>query len=707
MDARPALAVVGLAALLLACPAATVRAPADAAANAAPVSGHLEAMAAILRAEDRRVADAELRAALAHAAPEVRARAVLALGRIRAQEHRADLEAALGDRAAGVRAAAAMGLGLLGDVAATAALVRAAGDRDAEVCARVAEALGRLGDAAAALALERLLSHDDLRVRTEASLAAWRLPDAAFAVGGLIENTRSPDASLRAAAAYALARLSSAGLVPASSGSQPGRTTDADRVRVRAHLVSLASDREAEVRMQVARGLATPITPLEEATIGGLLSDRDPRVRVNAVRSAGFQGARLAPFLMEGLTDTDMLVVWAAVESLGRVRTQEATQVLLQGLRRPASAWLRGVGLDTFASSRPDDAARLALTLVRDPDPRLRAAAARALGTQLELPVEDALDTLLADAYPPARSAAIASIAARDPFDSDLDPVLASGDPVLLATLAEALGAALGRSPDDAELRGAALGRLRAIWESSTTAEMPDARVAAVDAAARAGRAPEARELLLRALDDPDRLVRVRAIEHLRAVHGEDHAARAGAAVERPLSYYRDVLEWAARPHTAVIEIVRGETPVATLSLELDPAAAPLTCWNFAQLAAKGFYDGLPVHRIVPNFVIQDGDPRGDGTGGPGWSIRDELGGRRFLAGTLGMASAGPDTAGSQWFVTHSAQPHLDGRYTAFGRVVSDVAAVGQVLPGDTVRAIRVDAEVSGGGGAPPPAPGS
>ena len=107
-------------------------------------------------------------------------------------------------------------------------------------------------------------------------------------------------------------------------------------------------------------------------------------------------------------------------------------------------------------------------------------------------------------------------------------------------------------------------------------------------------------------------------------------------------------------------------------------------------LARRGFFNGLAWHRVVPNFVVQDGDPRGDGEGGAGHTIRDELNPRPYLRGTVGMALDGPDTGGSQYFITHSPQPHLDGRYTVFGRVVSGIAVVDQLQPGDTIRQVRV-----------------
>jgi cyclophilin family peptidyl-prolyl cis-trans isomerase len=135
----------------------------------------------------------------------------------------------------------------------------------------------------------------------------------------------------------------------------------------------------------------------------------------------------------------------------------------------------------------------------------------------------------------------------------------------------------------------------------------------------------------------------------------------------------------------------RPGTVTARFTVFLDAGAAPMAAWNFAELAGKKFFDGATLHRVVPNFVVQDGDPRGDGYGGPGYSIRDEFNPLPFTAGVLGMASDGKDTAGSQWFITVSAQPHLDGRYTSFGRVVQGLREiVRQMRPGDTVVSIRV-----------------
>jgi cyclophilin family peptidyl-prolyl cis-trans isomerase len=189
------------------------------------------------------------------------------------------------------------------------------------------------------------------------------------------------------------------------------------------------------------------------------------------------------------------------------------------------------------------------------------------------------------------------------------------------------------------------------------------------------------------ALGDRDWAVRVRAVELLRAGGAEidDGAilpAPAGRAIADP--------EWFAlvsprfSPH-AYIETDRG-----VIEIELAIIDAPLTVANFVTLARSGFFDAVAIHRVVPDFVAQGGDPRGDGEGGPGYTIRDEINTRPYLRGTVGMALDGPDTGGSQFFITHSPQPHLDGRYTAFGHVVSGMDVVDHLVPGDVIQRIRI-----------------
>jgi peptidyl-prolyl cis-trans isomerase B (cyclophilin B) len=140
----------------------------------------------------------------------------------------------------------------------------------------------------------------------------------------------------------------------------------------------------------------------------------------------------------------------------------------------------------------------------------------------------------------------------------------------------------------------------------------------------------------------------------------------------------------------AVIKTEKGD-----ITLELYPNEAPGTVANFEKLANSGFYDGLTFHRVIPDFVIQGGDPNGDGTGGPGYTIKCETEGNPHKHGTgaLSMAHAGKDTGGSQFFITHSPQPHLDGVHTVFGQVIDGMDVVYKIRQGDVMTKVTVTDE--------------
>jgi cyclophilin family peptidyl-prolyl cis-trans isomerase len=165
-------------------------------------------------------------------------------------------------------------------------------------------------------------------------------------------------------------------------------------------------------------------------------------------------------------------------------------------------------------------------------------------------------------------------------------------------------------------------------------------------------------------------------------------AGLAGEAVRAPH------VEWPAdtrRPEAAKVgTTLTFRTRKGDFTVALDVEEAPLTSGNLVGLARQGYFRGLTFHRVVPDFVAQGGDPRGDGEGGPGWSIRCEMTRRPYRRGVLGMALSGKDTGGSQFFFTHAPQPHLDGRYTAFGEVTRGMDVVDQLLEGDALLEVQV-----------------
>ena len=140
---------------------------------------------------------------------------------------------------------------------------------------------------------------------------------------------------------------------------------------------------------------------------------------------------------------------------------------------------------------------------------------------------------------------------------------------------------------------------------------------------------------------------------------------------------------------TAVFETSRGD-----IRVQLEPDIAPLTVANFVNLAKRGYYDGLNFHRVLKDFMIQGGCPQGSGTGGPGYKFEDEArNGLGHERGVLSMANAGPNTNGSQFFITHVATPWLDGKHTVFGKVTEGLQTVDAVQQGDTIKSVRIEGD--------------
>jgi cyclophilin family peptidyl-prolyl cis-trans isomerase/HEAT repeat protein len=391
------------------------------------------------------------------------------------------------------------------------------------------------------------------------------------------------------------------------------------------------------------------------------------------------------------------------------------------------------------AAAAGDPLARLASDPAVDPNTRLEVVTALGqLKAAAGLPV---VQDLLSDPWPSMRAAALRAAAAIDPESfvlvlSSMDPdpywsvraaladVLATMPPPVVLervrsmlhdedrrVIPSVLGAlARFKSPDagsialaqlkepDFAIRGAAArlvgelkpqggaDALRAAYALALGDATIDARSAILSALAEYGGA-EAVPTLKEALTDKDWALRLQAVEMLRKLDpSTDYAATIRPAPGEPVAPYTDqqLIGPPFSPHVFI------ETAKGTIEFELAVLDAPQTVSNFIALTAKGFFNGLQVHRVVPNFVVQDGDPRGDGEGGPGYTIRDELNERPFLRGTVGMALSAKDTGGSQFFIMHSPQPHLDAKYTAFGRVVNGMDVVDRIQQGDVIQRVRV-----------------
>ncbi|HEX6251487.1 MAG TPA: peptidylprolyl isomerase [Gemmatimonadaceae bacterium] len=597
-----------------------------------------------------------------------------------------------------VAAHAAYALGLLRDTASVPTLTRALRSAPA-VAAEAAWALGQIGEPGREAVVSALAAEASaVSVRVQLLLAAAKLRP--VPVEAITPHLRSGDGPVVWAAAYAIARPRAPGGVralieaassPAAADAGPANTTLFPAGTEARGQYDFGTETGARIRTEIARALARPaagdsLADQALTLLTALARDAHPHVRINALRSLGSYEGRGAPLVIQGTADADANVRIAALQTLATSRQIGPTDwpalwaadtgftyrryvieaAVAHGAALPAIRewaahrdWHHRAILAAAVSGASDHGAARAtlLPLVRDADARVRAAALGAL-TGDTARITDSVRVLavaaLDDSDQVVRALAIAALG-RMRRAEDLPRVVA------------ALQAA--RDDREADARVSAISYLAAAWRRDSAAFTPELRqrLAALPVAA-------------------DPVTRATAGNFPPLASWRD-----GVVEPRPASWYRSVVDrivvpaLAGRPATAVIRTVRGP-----ITLRLFGADAPITVNNFVTLARNGTYSGLAFHRVVPNFVAQDGDPRGDGSGGPGYAIRDELNPQRYQRGILGMALSGPDTGGSQYFITHSPQPHLDGGYTTFGRVVAGFATLDAIVQGDRIVRIEI-----------------
>ena len=200
-------------------------------------------------------------------------------------------------------------------------------------------------------------------------------------------------------------------------------------------------------------------------------------------------------------------------------------------------------------------------------------------------------------------------------------------------------------------------------------------------------RIPGMNSLLEKNLESNQYEITKRSADALKKITGNDYSEKIKNKI------YNKDFDWNYLQKIFSNKFAVVKTNKGIIKIELFPEVTPLTVYNFVKLSEKGFYNGTIFHRVVPNFVIQGGDPTGTGNGGPGYSIRSEFSQLNYMTGTVGMASSGKDTEGSQWFITHSPQFHLDARYTLFGMVVEGQDIVDKTQIGDKIESITFSAE--------------
>jgi cyclophilin family peptidyl-prolyl cis-trans isomerase/HEAT repeat protein len=659
----------------------------------APVNVELsldQKLARLLRLEDERsLGGGEIVSRLSDAAPRVRRQAALALARIADPSVAAPLGSVLlQDPDAAVRAMAAFALGAIErDLGSEPwrALESALSDPDAEVRGRAAEALGRIAAsgesekhaATAELLRQSLLGHPPRgtapfvwgetidRSAVDLPHPDWRLGLFALVRLRNIDALRSVvthDSGPRFIwwpAAWSMARLPEPETLPL--------------------LMRYVESEDPYLRLLSARGLARfPDlgSPVVQQTVLALLQDRDEKTRIEAVRAAGaLRLLRAVPPILRLMSTDTSYVQLEAIHALGQIADASALEPLLDRLS-DERAWMRAAAIRAVPRLDRDGFLLLLSGTSPDPDWRVRTALAETLGEMEATGVEALLTQMASDRDYRVRPAALKALART---------AAPAAGAVLLRHLQEASEpferAAAAEGLVDLRPEGAAAA-LQAAFATATDDDDPAARLAILDAL-RTIDAEAARMVAKRALDDRSPSVRAKAASLLPP--GEDGAdPPPGDWPPRSLYEYLDLLH----PRYTPQAFIRTEKGV--IELELFVLDAPLTVENFMRLARRGFYNGQTFHRVIPNFLVQAGDPRGDSRGGPGYTIRSEINTRAFLRGTVGMAHSGKDSEGSQFFITHLPQPQLDGVHTVFGQVVAGLNLLDRIEPGDLIREIFI-----------------
>ncbi|MBI4850258.1 MAG: peptidylprolyl isomerase [Acidobacteria bacterium] len=641
----------------------------------------------------------------------VRKQAALTLGRIGERSMVGTLsQVLLDDGNPKVREMAAFALGEIEDVKGVRALISAliSSGEVTEVRTRSAEALGKIaGNSENAKQLgdetnERIINvltsilpkpTSELKSNQEAlvanTLTALMRVRALNAIEPIALQLTSPNLQIRFVAANSLARILRA---------NPGKATKT----VIDLALTGAKDQDPLVRAAIATALGATKNPIVLDSLLKLLNDSDQQVQANAIRALGALEDKKATkpllelgerLLSEYRKSKDPLnyelnLLYLLSTALGQIKDPSALS-LIKSLRLVPNATI-GSNIETETAI-----ARFGADAFFDYDSKTglksgnwQAAAnfasglgevggERALKLLDEIFTGKAIGTLDPRAVPEVLRAM--SKVNYPNISNILKEQIKSEDVIIRATVAELLMDGT-KSDDDFKV-------LTTAYEQSSKDTMNDAKLAILMALAKFG--TKANTILTSALKDPDHLVRRQAVDLLKMLEVGNFENKIGAvATDRNRKFYEDISTSTNRDKAPIAEII---TSKGRIRIELFHQDAPLTVANFINLAKKGYFNNLSFHRVVPSFVIQGGDPRGDGNGGPGHQIRCEINMKPYLRGTVGMALSGKDTGGSQFFICHSPQPHLDGGYTVFGQVIAGIEIVDKIVRGDLIEKITIE----------------
>ena len=633
-----------------------------------------EKLAEIAHLEDERYHSRELTSYLVDDSAVVRSRAAMAIGRIGSSQAADQLLDALRDESIDVARSAAFALGLTGDAKLAPQLVDIAMEVPSPVTARLVDAAGRLADSTqtgVAADLLGMLTHPSPDVREAACYALFRASAKRQAEELIPFIAKETDSLARLAALYSLARLQIAKALPV--------------------FIEYQADSDPYTRTLAVRGLASVKTDEAARLLALSLNDSDQRVVAQAIaglRSVGTVSA--ANYLAGKLSKTtDENLIVAILDALRALDGKGGVPAAQMHVHSELSPNLTAAAVRYLAAVQGDQTVGMIDSLLTTTPPAtVRAACADAYGEIGKPGIVSRLAVLFADEDPLVRASAFSQLVELDSAnvsfyvqkglaDRDFMPVVLAIDQVgqrqMLTFLPDLLRFMLSGPDVDPDVRRSAVAAAGSLFDKAREDQTSDSLLMGI---------------LVTGILDPEYVVRREAAGVYKdklSENRDDDITPASTRISK--GQIEDALETAAvagNP-SALIITEKGE-----IEIELYVDLAPLTVLNFMDLARDNFYNGLVFHRVVPNFVAQGGDPRGDGWGGPPWFIRCEYSPEPFVRGTVGIATSGKDTGGSQFFITHSPQPHLDGRYTVFGQVVNGMDVVDRLVPGDVIEQILI-----------------
>jgi cyclophilin family peptidyl-prolyl cis-trans isomerase/HEAT repeat protein len=594
--------------------------------------------------------------------PEVRARTAYLIGIVGDTAYRASLVRLLDDDAKLVRLQAVFAAGQLGDSVYTQWLLRYSADGDSAIKSRAIEALSKVGSQATTKQLIAILSDTLERphFRALAAESIHRLRDR-YSFGALVAQATNPDAGIREKVFFSLARRANAQALP--------------------FYVTGLKDANNQIRIYSLNALTRVADKSALTEIMPLLQTDDWRVKYYCLGVADKLKAReLLPQITALLNPKEHVYVrQAAIRVLGDLVDQQALDRLTPFLD-DADINLSTEALAAIARLRKDEALPQIRTWSKSDIPQKRAAAATACGSVVSSERWSILGALSSDGAPTVRAAAYENLLSAQSdsiknlfttpalMDSDIIPIVLACDRIARDTLIMELNNLQIRYEDtrDNDIKAAILDCLFAFRDSLN------------------GK-PAVKEMVTAALADDNYSIRKRA-------------SALASMLKMPVAAENDHYPTAITPESYRLIYASGSpNPIAeiktvkgTIRIELLRNAAPKTVANFIKLAKSGFYDKRVWHRVVPDFVIQDGCPRGDGWGGPGYEIRCEYNDLTYNTGSVGMATSGKDTGGSQYFICQSPQPQLNGRYTLFGNVIEGMDVVERIEIGDLIKSVKI-----------------